>query len=82
MELVDNYCSNYLFGSLTNYDINENYAVLTLMEVYSFIKQEFRKALNEFLLSFNTESVVNATWRKPLCNEILENEKRVIRRHE
>jgi len=56
MELVDNYCSNYLFGSLTNYDINENYAVLTIMEVYSFIKQEFRKALNEFLLSFNTES--------------------------
>jgi hypothetical protein len=64
MELVDRYCTDYVFGLTVNYDEDENYTVLNIMEVYSFIKQEFRKALNEFLLSFSTDSVVNATWRK------------------
>jgi type III restriction enzyme len=64
MELVDRYCTNYLFGVKVTYDEDENYSVLNIMEVYSFIRQEFRKALNEFLLSFSTDSVVNATWRK------------------
>lgn len=64
MELVDRYCLDYLFGKKLDYDKDENYTVLNIMEVYSFIKQELRKALNEFLLSFNTDTVVNATWRK------------------
>jgi type III restriction enzyme len=64
MELVDRYCTDYLFGKIVNFAEDENYPVLNIIEVYSFIKQEFRKSLNEFLLSFNTDSVVNATWRK------------------
>jgi hypothetical protein len=64
MELVDRYCTTYLFGNTVTYDKDENYMVLNIMEVYSFIKQEFRKALNEFLLSFSTDTVVTATWRK------------------
>ena len=56
MALVDDYCTNYLFGNTVIYDQDENYTVLNIMEVYSFIKQEFRKSLNEFLLGPNDYS--------------------------
>lgn len=64
MGLVDEYCTNNLFGKLINYDENENYTVLNIMELYAFIKKELRKELWNFLLSFDTETVLNAKWRK------------------
>lgn len=64
MGLVDDYCSNHLFGVKINFDEDENYIVLNIMEVYAHIKREFRKQLNEFLLSFSTDMVINANWRK------------------
>lgn len=64
MGLVDDYCTNHLFGKRINYDEEENYTVLNIMELYGFIKKELRKELWNFLLSFNTETVLNAKWRK------------------
>jgi type III restriction enzyme len=64
MELVDNYCSNYLFDNSVNYEQEENFMVLNILEVYEFIKSKIRKVVWDFALSIKSETKKIAKWRR------------------
>jgi type III restriction enzyme len=64
MELIDNYCSNYLFGSQINYDEDDNFMVLNILEVYEFVKSAIRKVVWNFAMSIKDETEKSANWKK------------------
>lgn len=64
MGLIDNYCCNYLFNTNINYDEDENFTVLNILEVYDFVKTEIRKIVWNFALSSKDNIQKIANWKR------------------